>query len=39
MFLEDVDLANFADDNTIYTINKNVEVLILSYRKGKQICY
>ena len=28
LFLEDVDLANFADDNTIYTANKNIEVLI-----------
>jgi len=28
LFLKDVDLANFADDNTIYTANKNIEVLI-----------
>ena len=28
LFLEDVDLANFAHDNTIYTANKNIEVLI-----------
>ena len=28
LFLEDVDLANFTDDNTIYTANKNIEVLI-----------
>ena len=28
LFLEDVDLANFADDNTVYTANKNIEVLI-----------
>ena len=28
LFLEDVDLANFADDNTLYTANKNIEVLI-----------
>ena len=28
LFLEAVDLANFADDNTIYTANKNIEVLI-----------
>ena len=28
LFLEDVDLANFADNNTIYTANKNIEVLI-----------
>ena len=28
LFLEDVELANFADDNTIYTENKDVEVLI-----------
>ena len=28
LFLDDVDLANFAADNTIYTANKNIEVLI-----------
>ena len=28
LFLKDVDLANFADDNTIYTANKNIEALI-----------
>ena len=28
LFLEDIDLANFADNNTIYTANKNIEVLI-----------
>ena len=39
LFLEDVDLANFADDNTIYTANKNIEVLIKIIRKRKQICY
>ena len=27
LFLEDVDLGNFTDDNTIYTANKNIEVL------------
>ena len=28
MFLKDVDLANFADDNTIYTANKGIEKLL-----------
>ena len=28
MHIEDVYLGNFADDNTVHTANKNVEVLI-----------
>ena len=28
LFLKDVDLANFADDNTIYTANKSIEKLL-----------